>query len=136
MSNDTRGPLETRRADIKTRRLEIAATLAAWKRDYFVEGIERPMRERATLEAEAAALALEERRIGAAAIAEQVARRGAALASAPRVPQGYVMLPSPITEDMHVAASKVLVRANGLDGTPQRMLDAMTAAAPQPEGGA
>lgn len=40
--------------------------------------------------------------------------------------------PSPITEEMHVAACKVLTRAHGLAGTPQRMLDAMRAAAPQP----
>jgi hypothetical protein len=37
-----------------------------------------------------------------------------------------------VTEDMHVAAVKVLQRANGLDGLPQRMLDAMLAAAPSP----
>lgn len=36
----------------------------------------------------------------------------------------------PITEEMHVAAVKVLHRAAGLDGLPQRMLDAMIAAAP------
>lgn len=36
----------------------------------------------------------------------------------------------PITEEMHVAAVKVLHRASGLDGLPQRMLDAMIAAAP------
>lgn len=35
-----------------------------------------------------------------------------------------------ITEQMHVAAVKVLHRASGLDGLPQRMLDAMLAAAP------
>lgn len=35
-----------------------------------------------------------------------------------------------ITEEQHVAAVKVLLRANGLDGLPQRMLDAMIAAAP------
>ena len=34
-----------------------------------------------------------------------------------------------ITEEMHVAACKVLLRAHGLDGTPQRMLNAMLAAA-------
>jgi len=37
-----------------------------------------------------------------------------------------------ITEDMHVAACKVLSRAHGLAGLPQRMLDAMLSAAPQP----
>lgn len=36
-----------------------------------------------------------------------------------------------VTEDMHRAAVKVLHRANGLDGLPQRMLDAMLAAAPR-----
>lgn len=35
-----------------------------------------------------------------------------------------------ITEEQPVAAVKVLLRANGLDGLPQRMLDAMNAAAP------
>lgn len=43
---------------------------------------------------------------------------------------GTVQLPSPITEEMHDAACKVLTRAHGLDGLPQRMLDAMRAAAP------
>lgn len=38
--------------------------------------------------------------------------------------------PSQITEEMHQAACKVLTRATGLDGTPQRMLDAMLATAP------
>lgn len=40
--------------------------------------------------------------------------------------------PSKLTEEQHVAAVKVLLRANGLDGLPQRMLDAMLAAAPTP----
>jgi hypothetical protein len=35
-----------------------------------------------------------------------------------------------VSEAMHVAACKVLLRAHGLDGLPQRMLDAMLAAAP------
>ena len=39
-------------------------------------------------------------------------------------------VPTPITEAMHEAACKVLLRAHGLDGTPKRMLDAMLAAAP------
>jgi len=48
-------------------------------------------------------------------------------APAAPVPQGW--LPNqPITEEMHVAACNVLRRANGLDGTPQRMLNAMLAA--------
>ena len=41
-------------------------------------------------------------------------------------------LGQPITEEMHVAAVKVLHRASGLDGLPQRMLDAMLSAAPTP----
>lgn len=41
-----------------------------------------------------------------------------------------VALPQKITEEMHVAAAKVLTRATGLSGLPQRMLDAMRAAAP------
>jgi len=48
----------------------------------------------------------------------------ALLASARAVPQGWQ-----ITEAMHVAAVKVLHRAAGLDGLPQRMVDAMLAAA-------
>ncbi|VUZ28991.1 Uncharacterised protein [uncultured Comamonas sp.] len=47
--------------------------------------------------------------------------------SAPVVPQGWK-----ITEEMHVAAVKVLHRASGVDGLPQRMVDAMLAAAAQP----
>lgn len=54
----------------------------------------------------------------------------AAVAAAPAVPKGVALVPTPITEDMHVAACKVLHRALGLDGLPQRMLDAMIAAAP------
>lgn len=46
------------------------------------------------------------------------------------VPAGYALVRTPITDDMHVAAAKVLARAHGLEGTPQRMLDAMIAAAP------
>jgi hypothetical protein len=37
-------------------------------------------------------------------------------------------LPTLVTEEMHIAAVKVLHRANGVDGLPQRMLDAMLAA--------
>ncbi len=48
------------------------------------------------------------------------------------VPAGFVLVRSPITEEMHVAAVKVLHRATGVDGLPQRMLDAMLAAAPSP----
>lgn len=59
----------------------------------------------------------------AAGAAWQAARR----APAAPVPQGWK-----ITEEQHVAAVKVLQRASGVDGLPQRMLDAMLAAAPQP----
>lgn len=38
--------------------------------------------------------------------------------------------PTVVTEAMHVAACKVLLRASGMDGLPQRMLDAMLAVAP------
>lgn len=41
-------------------------------------------------------------------------------------------VPRVVTEQMHVAAVKVLRRASGVDGLPQRMLDAMLAAAPTP----
>lgn len=34
-----------------------------------------------------------------------------------------------LTEEQHIAAVKVLLRANGLDGLPQRMVDAMKAVA-------
>jgi hypothetical protein len=37
-----------------------------------------------------------------------------------------------VTEEMHQAAVKVLLRANGVDGLPQRMVDAMLACSPQP----
>jgi len=37
-----------------------------------------------------------------------------------------------VTEEMHRAAVRVLHRAPGLDGLPQRMMDAMLAAAPKP----
>jgi hypothetical protein len=68
--------------------------------------------------------------LGAGALAEALmpfitARR----APAAPVPKGWK-----ITEEMHVAAVKVLHRASGVDGLPQRMLDAMLAAAPQPPG--
>ena len=41
-----------------------------------------------------------------------------------------------VTEAMHEAAVKVLHRANGVDGLPQRMLDAMMSVAPCPDQGA
>lgn len=46
-----------------------------------------------------------------------------------QAPPGFVLVESPITEEMHRAACKVLLRASGLDGTPQRMLDALAAIA-------
>lgn len=58
---------ELRAQEIKTRRLEIAATLAEWKRAFFVDGIKRPFTDRVTLEAEYAALSLEARLIDNAA---------------------------------------------------------------------
>ena len=47
---------------------------------------------------------------------------------APVVPKGLKL-----TEEMHVAAVKVLHSASGLDGLPQRMVDAILAAAPEPK---
>jgi len=55
---------------------------------------------------------------------------GEPLATPVQATEGYRLMPATITEDMHVAAVKVLQRASGLDGLPQRMLDAMRAAAP------
>lgn len=64
-----------RLAYIKRRRLEIAAMLAGWKRDYFVDGTQRSMADRSTLEAEAANLALEERMVKEAAHAARIELR-------------------------------------------------------------
>jgi len=66
---------EFRVQTIKTRRLEIAATLANWKRDFFANNITRTKAERATLEAEDANLALEIRQIGDAAAKAKIERR-------------------------------------------------------------
>lgn len=66
---------EFRAQEIKTRRLEIAATLAEWKRAYFVEGIARPLGDRLALDAEYARLALELRTLGDAAVVAKVDRR-------------------------------------------------------------
>ena len=68
---------EFRMQQIKMRRLEITATLAEWKRAYFVEGIPRPIGDRLTLDAEYARLSLELGRIGAAAVEAKAARRKA-----------------------------------------------------------
>lgn len=67
--------IESRAQYIKTRRMEIHATLAEWKRAFFVDGIVRPFSDRVTLEAEDAALALEQRKIGASVEAAKVLRR-------------------------------------------------------------
>lgn len=48
------------------------------------------------------------------------------------IPEGWSLVLRQITEQMHVAACKEIVRSDGLDGLPQRMLDAMLAAAPNP----
>lgn len=47
---------------------------------------------------------------------------------APGVPEGFALVQTPITAAMHQAACKVLIRSTGLDGLPQRMLDALAAA--------
>jgi hypothetical protein len=67
-------------------------------------------------------------------IAEEEARygwntRATPPASTGVVPEGW-RPGQPITEEMHVAACKVLHHADGLDGLPQRMMTAMLAAAP------
>jgi chromatin segregation and condensation protein Rec8/ScpA/Scc1 (kleisin family) len=66
---------EFRDKAISTRRLEIAATLARWKSDYFNQGVERPIGDRASLEAELAELTLEQRLIGDAVQKAKVERR-------------------------------------------------------------
>ena len=66
---------ELRAQEIRMRRLEIAATLAEWKRAFFVDGVEHPFSARVTLEAEDAALALEARVISTDAEMAKVARR-------------------------------------------------------------
>lgn len=66
---------EKRAAEIKTRQIEIHAALAESKRAYVCEGAGMPLRERVTLEAEAAQLSLEARRISEAAGAAKVERR-------------------------------------------------------------
>jgi hypothetical protein len=52
------------------------------------------------------------------------------LSAALSAPASAQEAPARITEEQHIAAVKVLLRANRLDGLPQRMLDAMRAAAP------
>ena len=67
--------IEARARWIKLRRLEIAATLAEWKRAFFADGVEHKFEDRLTLEAESAALALEARVIGGEVEAAKVKRR-------------------------------------------------------------
>jgi hypothetical protein len=57
------------------RHLEIQATLAEWKRAWFVDGIERPYGDRLALEAEDARLALERRVLEDAAFKAKLLRR-------------------------------------------------------------
>lgn len=66
---------EERSQYIKLRRLEIAATLAQWKHEFYTSGVQRPMVLRTGLEAEDARLALEARKISSAANAAAVERR-------------------------------------------------------------
>jgi len=47
----------------------------------------------------------------------------------PTIPEGMALVRSPITEEMHIAAIKALLRAPGINDLPQRMLDAMIQAA-------
>ena len=66
---------EIRVHEIRMRHLEIQATLAEWKRAYFVEGLARPLEDRLTLEAEHAQLSLERRVIEDAAFKAKLVRR-------------------------------------------------------------
>jgi hypothetical protein len=66
---------EIRVHEIRTRHLEIQATLAEWKRAWFVDGIERPYGDRLALEAEDARLALERRVLEDAAFKAKLIRR-------------------------------------------------------------
>ncbi|MFA9287405.1 hypothetical protein ACCQ08_21675 [Comamonas sp. SY3] len=60
----------------------------------------------------------------------------AQLSARQAAPDGWRLVPVKVAEAMHVAAVKVLHRANGLDGLPQRILDAMLSVAPCPDKGA
>lgn len=51
---------------------------------------------------------------------------------APVVPEGWRPVQTTVTEEMHAAAVKVLLRATGLNGLPQRILDALLSATPTP----
>jgi hypothetical protein len=50
-------------------------------------------------------------------------------------PEGYVLVPTKITEEMHVAAVRAIIRATGNDDFPPAVWDAMIAAAPSPLSG-
>lgn len=63
-------------------------------------------------------------------------RELAQLSARQAAPDGWRLVPVKVAEAMHVAAVKVLHRANGVDGLPQRMLDAMLSVAPCPDKGA
>lgn len=69
------GTAEARAQAIRTRRLEIASTLAEWKRAFIVDGVSRPLADRVTLEAEDAALALEAQHLKQATVRAQAERR-------------------------------------------------------------
>ena len=56
-----------RLAQIKTRRLDIQATLLEWKRAYFLDGVAHSIDQRIELQAEDARLALEANRLRAEA---------------------------------------------------------------------
>ncbi len=66
---------EIRVHEIRMRHLEIQATLAEWKRAWFVDGTERPYGDRLALEAEDAQLALERRVLEDAAFKAKLIRR-------------------------------------------------------------
>ena len=66
---------EIRIHEIRMRHLEIQATLAEWKRAWFVDGTERPYGDRLALEAEDAQLALERRVLEDAAFKAKLLRR-------------------------------------------------------------
>lgn len=55
---------------------------------------------------------------------------------AAQVPAGWKLVPVEITEPMHVAAVKTIIRCTGNDDFPPRVYRAMLAAAPEPTAGA
>lgn len=56
---------------------------------------------------------------------------GAGCRAAPAVQAGYKLVPEKITEAMHVAAVRTIIRCTGNDDFPQRVFRAMLAAAPE-----